>query len=103
MLYLCNGIEVVDVGKNAPPERFIQAARANNADLVAVSAMTSVSVPHCERLMSLWAETGLADKTKVIVGGTAVTAELAKALHFDGYAENALGALELALTLMEIV
>jgi len=85
------GFEVYDVGKDAPPEAFIQKAREVDADVIGASALMTVTTPEQKELADAIAKAGL--KTKYIVGGAAVTEEFAKEIG-AAYAEDATTAVE---------
>ncbi|RLF98160.1 MAG: cobalamin-binding protein, partial [Candidatus Wolframiiraptor sp.] len=82
--------EVIDLGADVPPEKFVEAARENDANIVAMSALLSVTMPEMKVVIDELKKAGLRDKVKVIVGGAPVTEEYAKEIGADGYGENAI-------------
>ena len=90
MMLNAAGFEVVDLGADVPPEKFVEAARENDANIVAMSALLSVTMPEMKVVIDELKKAGLRDKVKVIVGGAPVTEEYAKEIGADGYGENAI-------------
>ncbi len=89
MMLNAAGFEVIDLGADVPPEKFVEAARENDANIVAMSALLSVTMPEMKVVIDELKKAGLRDKVKVIVGGAPVTEEYAKNIGADGYGENA--------------
>ncbi|MCD6536889.1 MAG: corrinoid protein [Thaumarchaeota archaeon] len=90
MMLNAAGFEVIDLGADVPPEKFVEAARENDANIVAMSALLSVTMPEMKVVIDELKKAGLRDKVKVIVGGAPVTEEYAKEIGADGYGENAI-------------
>ena len=92
------GFGVVDLGRDVPPERVVQAARENGVRLVGLSALMTTTVPAMrETVRQLKAEL---PEVRVMVGGAVLTGELARELGADGYAADALGAVRFAEALL---
>lgn len=89
------GYELIDLGVDVPPLEFVITARDKGADVLALSALMTASLPYQQEVIQLLHEMGLREKVFVIVGGGPVTAEFAKRIGADGWAENAAGALKL--------
>jgi corrinoid protein of di/trimethylamine methyltransferase len=94
------GFEVVDLGADVPPERFIDAIKAQGADLVALSALLTVTMPAMRTTIEALAAAGLRDRVKVMVGGAPVTRQFADEVGADGFSDNASAAVALARELM---
>ncbi len=94
------GFEVTDLGADVKPERFIQAAQANNADIVALSALLTVTMPSMKLTIAALSAAGLRDRVKVMVGGAPVTRQYSEQIGADGYCESASGVVALARNLM---
>jgi len=90
------GFEVIDLGADVPPERFIEAVREKNARIVALSALLTVTMPAMRRTIDALKEAGVRDQIKVMVGGAPVTPQFAEEIGADGYGENATAAVALA-------
>jgi corrinoid protein of di/trimethylamine methyltransferase len=90
------GFEVIDLGADVAPERFIEAVREKNARIVALSALLTVTMPSMRKTIDALKEAGVRDQIKVMVGGAPVTPQFAEEIGADGYGENATAAVALA-------
>ncbi|MBD3368739.1 hypothetical protein GF402_00060 [Candidatus Fermentibacteria bacterium] len=98
-LFLRNaGFRVVDLGRDVPSEEIVETASAENADLVALSALMSTTAPRMEEVIGLLRSRGLG--ARVMVGGAVVGPDYAQSIGADGYAPDAWKAAELALELV---
>jgi 5-methyltetrahydrofolate--homocysteine methyltransferase len=91
--------EVVDLGTNVPPERFVEAAREHGAHLVGVSALLTTTMVGMREVVEAIRAAGLED-VKVLVGGAPVTDEYAVEIGADGYARDAATAVTVARTVL---
>jgi 5-methyltetrahydrofolate--homocysteine methyltransferase len=94
------GFEVVNMGVDISPEVFVQTALAESADIVAISALLTTTVPMIKKTIDAFVETGLRNKLKIIVGGAPLTPEFADQIGADGYAADAGSAAKLAKSLI---
>ncbi len=94
------GFEVIDLGSDIPADIFIDAIVENNADIVALSALLTTTMPQQKVVGERICEKGLREEVKVIVGGAPVTADYANEIGADGYAPDASSAANLAKNLM---
>jgi 5-methyltetrahydrofolate--homocysteine methyltransferase len=83
-----SGFEVVDLGTDVPPERFIDAIRAG-ADVVAMSALLTTTMTSMKEVVDAIIAAGLRDRVRIIVGGAPITARYADQIGADGYAPDA--------------
>lgn len=90
------GFEVIDLGVNVAPEKFIEAVKARNATMVAMSALLTTTMPAMKATIDAFKEAGLRDHVKIFVGGAPITQKFADEIGADGYSENAPGAVTLA-------
>jgi len=90
------GFEVHMLGINIKAEQFIEAIREYEADILAMSALLTLTAPEQKRVIDALKEKGIRDKVKVMVGGGAINADFAKAVGADGYSPTAPGAVGLA-------
>jgi 5-methyltetrahydrofolate--homocysteine methyltransferase len=97
MMWKGANIEVVDLGTNVTPERFVEAAREHGASLVGVSALLTTTMVGMKDVVAAVRAAELPG-VKVIVGGAPVTAEYAASIGADGYAPDAATAVEVAKT-----
>jgi corrinoid protein of di/trimethylamine methyltransferase len=94
------GFEVVDLGVNVSPEKFIQQIKEKAADIVAMSALLTTTMPAMKTTIDAMKQAGVRNQVKVIVGGAPVTQKYADEIGADGYAETAAGAVPLARKVM---
>ena len=93
-LMSANGFEVVDEGADVPVEKFVERAKEIDADLVCASALLTTTMTMQGKLVQAIRDAGLS--TKVMVGGAPVTAQWAEQIKADGYADNAVAAVDIA-------
>lgn len=96
-----NGFQVTDIGVDQKPEAFITAVKESDADIVGASALLTTTMLQQKKLVEAIEEAGLRDKVKVMVGGAPVTDNFAKEIGADGYAEDAISAVDIAYRLMD--
>jgi corrinoid protein of di/trimethylamine methyltransferase len=101
MLLRLAGFEVVDLGTDVSASAFYEEAKKVTADIIAVSALMTSTMPGQRDVVSLLRDTGDRDKYAVMVGGAPTTQEWAEEIGADGYAETANGGVELALRLVD--
>lgn len=94
------GFEINDLGVDIPPDKFVQAIANTKADILALSALLTTTMPNMDATISSLIEADLRDQIKVIIGGAPVTPEYAEKIGADGYAPNASQAVILAKKLM---
>jgi 5-methyltetrahydrofolate--homocysteine methyltransferase len=90
------GFEVCDLGADVPPERFIAAIQERNADIVALSALLTVTMPSMKTTIDALVRAGIRHRVKVMVGGAPVTRQFADEIGADGYSDNASAPVALA-------
>lgn len=95
-----SGFEVHDLGVDVPPERFAESAGSLAADVVGVSALLTTTMTRQRSVVEALERAGLRAAVKVIVGGAPVTRAWAGEIGADGYAPNALAALDLVRSLL---
>ncbi len=93
------GFEVVDLGVDIPPEKFVSQARESGADIIAVSALLTTTMTGMKAVVDAVREAGLANQVKVIIGGAPVTQQYADSIGASGYTDNASAAVALARAL----
>lgn len=84
-----NGFEVYDLGRDAPPEKFVEKAKEVTADVIGASALLTTTMETQRKVVEAIKEAGLKGKVKVIVGGAPASEEWAKKIGADAYGENA--------------
>ena len=93
-------VEVVDLGTDVPEEKFIEIVRGNGADVVAMSALLTTTMPQMKTVITALSEAGLRDQVKVIIGGAPVTESYAQEIGADGYAADASRAVKVTKSLL---
>ena len=93
------GFEVVDLGIDVPPRKFVEAI-ADDVQIVALSALLSTTAPFLKETIAEMAAAGVRDRVKVMVGGGVVTQEYADAIGADAYGRDAASAAEIAVRLV---
>jgi 5-methyltetrahydrofolate--homocysteine methyltransferase len=95
------GFEVVDLGIDVAPERFIEAAIAEEARVVGLSSLLTTTMGKMKSVVELVEEKGLSGRVKIIVGGAPLSEDFARAIGAQGYAYDAANAVEKVLELMD--
>ena len=98
MMWKGAGIEVIDLGVNVPPARFVEAAREHDAHLIGVSALLTTTMPNMRAVVEAVRAANLS--TRVVIGGAPITAEFAAQIGADGFAPDAGSAVDLARGLL---
>jgi len=91
-----SGFEVKDLGTDVSPEKFVQAVKDTNAQVVCLSALLTVTMPSMKTTITALENAGLRKQVKVLVGGAPVTSQYAQQIGADAYGENANSAVTLA-------
>jgi len=89
MLLDTAGFEVIDLGADVPPERFVESVMKHDAKIVAMSALLTVTMPEMKIVIEELKRANLRERVKVIIGGAPVTRDYAEEIGADGYGENA--------------
>lgn len=100
-MLIANGFQVYDIGVDKSAAEFIAAVNENDADIVGASALLTTTMLQQKKLIESLREANLGDKVKVMVGGAPVTDSFAKEIGADGYAEDAISAVDLAFRLID--
>jgi len=95
-----NGFEVMDLGVDIAPERFVEVVRDNDLQILGLSALLTPTMPMMEETIKALKKAGLRQKTKVIIGGAPVTQAYADQVGADGYGADAVAAVELTRALI---
>jgi corrinoid protein of di/trimethylamine methyltransferase len=95
------GFKTIDLGKGVPVRTFIETAKKENADIIAVSALMTTTMLYMPELIKQLKERGLRDQFKVIVGGAPVIKSWAEEIGADGYGVDASEAVKVASKLIK--
>jgi 5-methyltetrahydrofolate--homocysteine methyltransferase len=96
-----NGFKVIDLGVDKSAADFIKAIEESNATIVGASALLTTTMLQQEKLIEGLKEAGLRDQVKVMIGGAPVTQSYADKIGADGFAEDVISAVELAMRLAD--
>ncbi len=94
------GFEILDLGNNVAPDKFVAAAGQDGIPIVALSALLTTTMPAMKETVDAFVRAGLRDRVKIIVGGAPVTEAFARAIGADGFAPDASRAVSLAQSLL---
>jgi len=92
------GFEVIDLGVDVSPEKFIEQVKAKGVQLVGMSALLTTTMPGMERTIKALKEAGVS--AKIMIGGAPVTQGYADKIGADGYAADAASAVDMAKSLV---
>ena len=96
------GFEVIDVGVDADSDKFINAVKEHNADIIGLSALLTTTMPYMKTVITAVTEAGLREKVKIMIGGAPVTESFAKEIGADGYSDSANSAVIKAKELLNL-
>jgi 5-methyltetrahydrofolate--homocysteine methyltransferase len=102
MMLQGQGFEVIDLGVDVSPEKFIEAAKENSAGLIALSALLTTTMPGMKQTIDALEAAGVRNTVKVMVGGAPVTQKFCDEIGADGYAPDAASAVDTAKELIGI-
>jgi 5-methyltetrahydrofolate--homocysteine methyltransferase len=94
------GFEVIDLGADVAPEKFVAAVEQSDPQVVCMSALLTVTMPAMRTTIDALKTAGVRDRVKVLIGGAPVTTEYAREIGADGYGENASSAVSLVKSLV---
>jgi 5-methyltetrahydrofolate--homocysteine methyltransferase len=99
MMLTGGGFKVVDAGTDVPPEKFVELAQAENAKIIAMSALLTTTMPQMSQVIEAVKSSGVGAQT--IIGGAPVTQSYADEIGADGYAADAASAVDLVKSLID--
>lgn len=94
-----SGFEVIDLGVDVAPEKFVEAVK-NGAQAIGMSALLTTTMPMMKAVIDILKAEGLRDQVKVLIGGAPITQEYADQIGADGYSTDAASAADLAKKLI---
>ncbi len=95
------GFEVVDLGINNPVEKYLEAIKTEEADILGMSALLTTTMPYMKVVIDTMIEMGIRDDYIVLVGGAPLNEEFGKAIGADAYCRDAAVAVETAKKYIE--
>jgi 5-methyltetrahydrofolate--homocysteine methyltransferase len=96
------GFEVIDLGVDVPPEKFVEAAKQQEGTIVALSALLTTTMTMMKTVIQALDKAGVRAKTRVIIGGAPITQQYADEIGADGYGDNASSAVAVARKLVAV-
>ena len=92
------GFQVVDLGTDVPSEKFVEAARESNAEIIGASALLTTTMTAMKEVVDSLSSSDLGGKVKIMIGGAPVTQAYCDEIGADGYAPDAASAADVAKT-----
>ncbi len=96
------GFEIIDLGVDVTPDKFVAAVKEKGATIIALSALLTTTMPSMKTTIEGLREAGVRTQVKVIIGGAPVTQKYADEIGADGYSDNASSAVALARKLSAV-
>ncbi len=90
------GFEVIDLGHDVPPLKFIEAAQNERADIIGLSALLTTTMPMMKKVVELAQSEGIYGRIRIIIGGAPVTEEYARQIGADAYCFDGMKAIDCA-------
>jgi corrinoid protein of di/trimethylamine methyltransferase len=100
-LLIADGFAVIDLGIDVPTERFVNAVKEHQPNILAMSALLTITAMEQKNVIGALKEAGIRDTVKIIVGGGAINDEFAASIGADGYDPTAPGGVKLCRSLLE--
>jgi 5-methyltetrahydrofolate--homocysteine methyltransferase len=95
-----SGFEVIDLGTDVGPQKFVEAVRQHGAQIIGMSALLTTTMPSMGATIEALTEAGLRDQVKVLIGGAPITQDFADKIGADGFAPDASSATRKAKALL---
>ncbi len=96
------GFEIVDLGVDVAPDKFVDAVKQSQAQVVALSALLTTTMPSMKTTIDALKAAGIRDQVKVVIGGAPVTQRYADEIGADGYAPDANSAVRKSKELLQV-
>jgi 5-methyltetrahydrofolate--homocysteine methyltransferase len=95
------GFEVIDLGIDVSPDKFVETVKEKNPRIIGMSALLTTTMPSMKDTIDAIKSAGLKDKVKVMIGGAPITQNYADEIGADGYASDAASAVDSARKLLK--
>ena len=102
MMLESGGFEVIDLGVDVAPEKFVEAVREHKPQIVAMSALLTTTMLAMPDTLQALEKASLRKDIKVIIGGAAISENFSKEIHADGFGADAHSAVQMARTLIHV-
>jgi len=96
MMFEGAGFEIIDLGTDVPPEKFVKVAKEEKPDILGMSALLTTTMTSMQKTIDLLEREGLRNEIFIMIGGAPVTESYVKEIGADGYATDASSAVEIA-------
>lgn len=93
------GFEVINLGVDISSDKFVEAVKEHNANIVCMSALLTTTMTYMKEVIDAFEKAGIRDKVKIMVGGAPLSENFAREIGADGYSDNANAAVTLARSL----
>ncbi len=97
-----SGFEIIDLGRDVPAQKFVDEAKNNDADIIAISSLMTTTMDIMEEVIKILEKEKVRDSFKVMVGGGPISKNFADKIGADGYSVNASEAVRLAKHLVGV-
>jgi methanogenic corrinoid protein MtbC1 len=94
------GFDVINLGVDISSEKFVQAVKEHNANIVCLSALLTTTMNYMKEIVIALEHEGLRNNVKIMIGGAPISSEFADEINADGYSDNANSAVSLAKKLI---
>ncbi len=91
-----NGFEVIDLGVDVPPEKFVEAIKETNAKVVGMSGLLTLAYDAMKKTVEVIDSSGLRDQVKIMIGGSQVNDDIKAHTGADAYGTDAISAVHFA-------
>lgn len=95
------GIEVVDLGVDVSAEKFIEAVKEQNCEIICCSALLTTTMPHMKDIVELAKSENLRDSVAILIGGAPINEAFCKAIGADAYTADAASAADVAVEFLK--
>jgi MtaA/CmuA family methyltransferase len=102
MMLRGSGFDVVDLGVDTSPDRFIESVKEHAPEVLGMSALLTTTMPNMGKTIEAFIDAGLRERVKIMVGGAPVTQDFAEDMGADGYGKDAVACVTLAKQLVGV-
>lgn len=95
-----SGFDVIDLGRDVPPEKFVETAKSQKAEIIALSTLMTTTMDVMGEVINILKKENIRDKYKIMIGGGPISQSFADKIEADGYSINAAEAVRLARKLV---
>ena len=96
------GFEVIDLGKDVPPQKFLDTAKKTKAEIIGMSALLTTTMPVMRKVIDLARERGIRQEFRIIVGGAPLSEDYANEIGADAYCYDGVNAVDRAKSLLGV-